>query len=127
MFRIIQGLFLFCVFASGLARATPLQDCNALASELNKMTPMQVDKITLWKTTACLPQGRTPVLTYFYLLDVDQGQINKRGQAQIINGNCSCAPAISSPVFLGRPRGRASRLWPVVCSMRSRKRESPSG
>lgn len=77
MSRIIQGLFLYCVFASGAALAMPLQDCNALASELNKMTPMQVDKITLWKTTACLPQGRNVVLTYIYLLDVDKGQVSQ--------------------------------------------------
>ena len=57
--------------------ADSLAECNQLASELNKMTPMNVDKVSIWKSTVCLRKGRNVVLTYLYTLDVASGAVHQ--------------------------------------------------
>lgn len=77
MLKLTTVLSLFALLGAPAVHAASLKDCNALASELNKMTPMNVDQVTLWKTTVCVPRDGRTVLTYAYVLDVPKGTVNQ--------------------------------------------------
>ena len=59
------------------ALADRFKDCTQLASDLNAMTPMNVDKISVWKSTVCVRMDKNVVLTYVYTLDVASGAFNQ--------------------------------------------------
>ena len=49
--------------------AVTWQQCNAMASQINKSLPMDVDAVTKMKSVICLPGKVKPTLMYLYEID----------------------------------------------------------
>lgn len=63
-------LLAFLLMSFGQAGALTLRQCNQVASEINKTTPMNVDAYTVLKNTVCVRAGGRLVLNYYYELDI---------------------------------------------------------
>ena len=69
---------LFILFGAVLgfsqaSQAATLGECNQLASSLNEQLPQRVDRVTIWKTTACYQGTVRPILLYIYNIDAPSG------------------------------------------------------
>ena len=49
--------------------AVTWQQCNAMASQINKSLPMDIDAVTKMKSVICLPGKVKPTLMYLYEID----------------------------------------------------------
>ncbi len=63
--------------ASVNARADLLQDCNGVASQINRSTPQQLDRVTKLMSSTCVAVGSTVRLIYMNEVSVPNGSINQ--------------------------------------------------
>jgi hypothetical protein len=54
---------------TGEAAAITYPQCNAMASQINKSLPMDIDAVTKMKSVICLPGKVKPTLMYLYEID----------------------------------------------------------
>ena len=54
---------------AGEATAMTYPQCNAMASQINKSLPMDIDAVTKMKSVICLPGKVKPTLMYLYEID----------------------------------------------------------
>jgi hypothetical protein len=59
------------------ARADLLQDCNGIASQINRSTPQQLDRVTKLLSSTCVPDGRVVRLIYMNEISVPNGSVNQ--------------------------------------------------
>ncbi len=59
------------------ARADLLQDCNGVASQINRSAPQQLDRVTKLLTSTCVPDGGGVRLIYMNELSVPNGSVNQ--------------------------------------------------
>jgi hypothetical protein len=59
------------------ARADLLQDCNGVASQINRSTPQQLDRVTKLMNSTCVAVGRAVRLIYMNEVSVPNGSINQ--------------------------------------------------
>lgn len=63
--------------ASFGARADLLQECNAIASTINRSTPQQIDQVTKLMNAICVADGRSVMLIYRNQLGVPNGAVSQ--------------------------------------------------
>ncbi len=63
--------------ASFAARADLLQQCNGIASAINRSTPQQIDQVTKLMTSVCVADGRAVRLIYMNQLGVPNGAVSQ--------------------------------------------------
>lgn len=66
------------VTAPFAAHADLLGDCNATASQINKSTPQQLDKVTTLMSTVCLKDGRDVLLIYRNEVSAPKGALDQQ-------------------------------------------------
>ena len=59
------------------AHADLLQDCNGVASQINRSTPQQLDRVTKLLSSTCVPDGRVVRLIYMNELSVPNGSVSQ--------------------------------------------------
>ena len=74
MYKFIKIALFFILLPKSLL-AYNIQDCNKIASQLNKSSGMYVDQITILRGGACAP-GEKIKLIYLYDIDNDRLKIN---------------------------------------------------
>ena len=90
--RYIYAILILAV--SRGATASPLTECNAAASEINKTAPMMIDKFTMFTGSVCYSDthGR-PVYLYSIKLTIPKAQLPKQAASELrktqLNSNCS--------------------------------------
>lgn len=63
--------------ASFGARADLLQECNGVASTINRSTPQQIDQVTKLMNAICVADGRGVMLIYRNNLSVPNGAVSQ--------------------------------------------------
>ncbi len=63
--------------ASVTARADLLQECNGIASVINRSTPQQIDQVTRLMSSVCVGDGRAVRLIYMNQLGVPHGAVSQ--------------------------------------------------
>lgn len=63
--------------ASFGARADLLQECNGIASTVNRSTPQQIDQVTKLMNAICVADGRSVTLIYRNNLSVANGSVSQ--------------------------------------------------
>ena len=66
-------LFYLSIVFVNSSHAQTFEQCNKIASEVNKICPMKVDKITTAKSVVCLPKKNKIIFTYFMEVDINEG------------------------------------------------------
>jgi len=66
-------LFYLSIVFVNSSYAQTSEQCNTIASEINKNFPMKVDKITSVKNVICLPKKNKIIFTYFMEVDINEG------------------------------------------------------
>ena len=66
-------LFYLSIVFVNSSHAQTFEQCNKIASEVNKICPMKVDKITTAKSVVCFPKKNTIIFTYFMEVDINEG------------------------------------------------------
>lgn len=70
MKKIIFTLLIATLVVS--AQATTLAECNQIASEVNKTTPMDIDSVTKLASAICYEDKKKVVLSYRAIVTVDK-------------------------------------------------------
>ena len=66
-------LFYLSIVFVNSSHAQTFEQCNKIASEVNKICPMKVDKITTAKSEVCFPKKNKIIFTYFMEVDINEG------------------------------------------------------
>ncbi len=66
-------LFYLSIVFVNSSHAQTFEQCNKIASEVNKICPMKVDKITTAKSVVCFPKKNKIIFTYFMEVDINEG------------------------------------------------------
>ncbi len=59
------------------ARADMLQDCNGVASQINRSTPQQLDRVTRLISSTCVSDGRAVRLIYMNEISAPSGSVSQ--------------------------------------------------
>ena len=70
-------IFLVAFSSAAFAANSSLEQCNKLASAMNKQFPMAIDKITIIENTLCIPSNGAVALRYHYTIKVPSNSVTQ--------------------------------------------------